>query len=141
MNTSASGNLKRLGLILFLLGLITGFALTNFKNPRMGLAGHLEGVLNGIFLIVAGLIWNEFKITDSLKKITCVSLIYGTYMNWLITLFAAYFGTSNMTPIAGHGFTGSFLQEQIVSLGFITVGLTMVFSLLVMICGFRTVKE
>jgi hydroxylaminobenzene mutase len=32
------------GLILFLLGLITGLAIPAVKNPRMGLASHLQGM-------------------------------------------------------------------------------------------------
>ena len=141
LNGQTSRNLKRLGLLLFLLGLITGFATAGLKNPRMGLAAHLEGVMNGGFLILAGLIWNELKISETLRKITYGTLIYGTYVNWLVTLLAAYFGTSKMTPLAGQGFAGTSLQDQIVGAGFASVGLTMVFSLLVMLYGFRGAKE
>jgi (hydroxyamino)benzene mutase len=42
------------GRFLFLLGLFTGFAEPHFLNMRMGLAAHLEGVLNGIFLLASG---------------------------------------------------------------------------------------
>lgn len=34
------------GTLLFLLGLFTGFAEPHFVNIRMGLAAHLEGVMN-----------------------------------------------------------------------------------------------
>jgi (hydroxyamino)benzene mutase len=138
--TQIPRKLKMLGMLLFLLGLITGFLLTNFKNPRMGLAAHLEGVMNGVFLVVAGLIWHDLNISKALKKITCGTLIYGTYVNWLITLLAALLGTSKMTPITGNGFIGTPLHEQIVNAGFISVGLTMVFSLLVIVYGLRSLK-
>jgi (hydroxyamino)benzene mutase len=46
------------GMFLFLLGLLTGFAEPRFANMRMGLAAHLEGVMNGTFLIALGAIWN-----------------------------------------------------------------------------------
>ena len=39
------------GFFLFLLGLLTGFAEHRFTNVRMGLSAHLEGVMNGIFLV------------------------------------------------------------------------------------------
>jgi len=45
------------GMFLFLLGLATGFAESSFTNVRMGLAAHLEGVLNGIFLVALGSAW------------------------------------------------------------------------------------
>lgn len=47
--------LFKLGLILFLMGLLTGLAVPVLKNSRMGLSSHLEGVLNGMFLALLGL--------------------------------------------------------------------------------------
>ena len=124
-------------MFLFLLGLITGFLTANLKNPRMGLAAHLEGVMNGTFLIAAGLIWNDLKLLKTLKTVTYWTLIYGTFVNWLITLVAAYSGTYSMSPVTGHGFMGTPLQENMVNGGFISVGLTMVFSAATMAYGLR----
>jgi (hydroxyamino)benzene mutase len=129
-----------LGMILFLLGLLTGLVMINFKNPRMGLSAHMEGILNGIFLVITGIIWKELRISKSLGFITFSTLIYGTYMNLLTTLFAAYLGTSNITPVTGAGFHGTDVQEQFVTGGFISVGVTMLFSLLVIIYGLRKVN-
>ena len=42
------------GMFLFLLGLLTGFVEHRFANVRMGLAAHLEGVMNGTFLLALG---------------------------------------------------------------------------------------
>ncbi|PSL43849.1 hydroxylaminobenzene mutase [Chitinophaga niastensis] len=141
MDPQISRKLKMLGMLLFLFGLITGFVMMNFKNPRMALAAHLEGVMNGTFLVVAGLIWNDLKISEPLKKITCWSLVYGTFVNWFITLLAAHLGTSKMTPITGQGYTGTMFHENIVTVGFISVGLTMVFSLVVIVYGLRGRKN
>jgi (hydroxyamino)benzene mutase len=137
MDVQISRRLKMLGMLLFLLGLITGFVIMQFKNSRMGLAAHLEGVMNGTFLVVAGFVWNELKITTTLKKVLLWTLIYGTFVNWLSTLLAAVFGTSQMTPISGAGYTGTALHENLVSAGLASVGLTMVFSLAVMVYGLR----
>lgn len=124
-------------MLLFLLGLITGLIIMQMKNARMGLAAHLEGVMNGTFLVVAGFLWTELKISITLKKVLFFTLIYGTFMNWLASLLAAIFGTSKMTPISGAGHTGTEWQEMLVSAGLITVGLTMVFSLGVIVYGLR----
>ena len=51
------------GMFLFLLGLITGFLETQFTNTRMGLAAHLEGVMNGTFLVALGAIWAQVKLS------------------------------------------------------------------------------
>ena len=49
-----AGRLIALGAALFFLGLLTGLVVPAMTNPRMGVAGHLEGVMNGIFLIAIG---------------------------------------------------------------------------------------
>ena len=49
--------LLQLGIILFLLGLLTGLAVPALANPRMGLASHLGGVMNGLVLVALGLMW------------------------------------------------------------------------------------
>ena len=50
------------GMFLFLLGLITGLVEQRFTNIRMGLSAHLEGVMNGIFLVALGAIWNRVRL-------------------------------------------------------------------------------
>jgi len=44
------------GVFLFLIGLVTGLQERRFKNMRMALSAHLEGVMNGTFLIALGAI-------------------------------------------------------------------------------------
>jgi (hydroxyamino)benzene mutase len=137
MDTQTSRRLKMLGMLLFLIGLITGFIIMNLKNPRMALAAHLEGVMNGTFLVIAGFVWNELKITYAIKKVLYWTLIYGAFANWFFTLLSAIFGTSKMTPLSGAGYYGNSLQETLVSTGLITIGLTMVFSLGIIVYGLR----
>lgn len=126
-----------LGMLLFLFGLITGFIVTALTNPRMGLAAHLEGVMNGTFLVVAGFVWNELRVSDRLRKALFWTLTYGTFANWAMTLLSAIFGTSKSTPLSGAGYAGTELQENLVTAGLATVGLTMLFALIVMVYGLR----
>ena len=56
------------GMFLFSLGLLTGFMETKFTNPRMGLAAHLEGVMNGTFLIALGAVWMEVRDTEARRN-------------------------------------------------------------------------
>ncbi len=137
MTDTTSRRLKQLGMLLFLLGLLTGFAIMVFKNPRMGLAAHLEGVMNGTFLVVAGLIWNDLSLGKFLKKAAYWTLVFGTFANWFFTTLGGIWGTSRMTPIAGAGHAGNSMQEALVSAGLAAVGLTMVFALAVIVYGLR----
>ena len=125
------------GMFLFLLGLFTGFVEQRFANPRMGLAAHLEGVMNGTFLVALGAVWTDVRLSPPLKVAAYWSALYGTYANWAITALAAIFGTAAMSPIVGAGHTGQPWQESLVTFGFITVGLAMVACSILVLCGLR----
>jgi len=56
-------------MFLFLLGLLTGFVEQKFANPRMGLAAHLEGVMNGTFLVALGAVWTEVNLSSRPKAV------------------------------------------------------------------------
>lgn len=125
------------GMFLFLIGLFTGFAESHFANTRMGLAAHLEGVMNGTFLVALGAIWNEVRLTPRVKTIAYWIVLYGTYFNWLITTFAAIFGTAALSPITGAGHTGQPWQESLVTMGFMSVGIAIVAASIMVLVGLR----
>lgn len=108
-----------------------------FINPRQGLSAHLEGVMNGIFLVATGIIWQELKLTPRLAKLLFGLVLFGTFANWIFTLLGAVWGTSRMTPIAGAGYHGTGLQEALVATGLLSVGVTMTLSLCILIYGLR----
>jgi hydroxylaminobenzene mutase len=121
------------GMFLFLLGLLTGFAEHKFSNPRMGLAAHLEGVMNGTFLLALGAVWAEVRLSAVYKAVAYWGALYGTYANWAVTTLAAIFGTVALSPITGSGKSALPWQESIVTFGFMSVGVIIVaFSLLVL---------
>src|SRR5258708_3367279 len=70
------------GCFLFLLGLLVGFVEQEFANPRMGLAAHLEGVMNGTFLIALGSVWLEVRLAPGMKRAVYWTVLYGAYVNW-----------------------------------------------------------
>jgi hydroxylaminobenzene mutase len=137
MPDTPTRQLKLLGMILFLLGLLAGLFLMNLKNPRMGLSAHLEGVMNGLFLVVAGLIWTDLQLTPRLQRILYATILYGTFANFGFTLLSAILGTSKTTPIAGAGFAGTMLAENFVTAGLVSVALTMVIALGLLCYGLR----
>ncbi len=125
------------GMFLFLLGLITGFMETRFANPRMGLAAHLEGVMNGTFLIALGAAWSAVKLSPRAKTFAFWIALYGTYVNWLATALAAVFGTAALSPITGAGHSGSPWQEQVVTALFMSVGIATVVTAVMVLRGVR----
>ncbi|MDA9490856.1 hydrogenase [Bradyrhizobium sp. CCBAU 11361] len=125
------------GMFLFLLGLLTGFIETSFQNPRMGLAAHLEGVMNGAFLVALGAIWSEVRLRVCQKALAYWTVLYGTYGNWVFTTLAALLGTAALSPITAAGHSATLWQEALVMLGFISVGLTIVTASVIVLWGLR----
>jgi len=129
------------GMLLFLIGLLTGFAETHFANTRMGLAAHLEGVMNGTFLLALGATWTEVRLSSPTKAVAYWTALYGTYGNWFVTSLAAVFGTAALSPITGAGHSGQPWQETIVKLGFMSVGVAIVTASALALWGLRTKAE
>ncbi len=94
-----SGNRRLMwhGMCLFLIGLLTGFVEQRFTNVRMALAAHLEGVMNGSFLVAVGAVWGEVRLSPPAGAIAYWAMLYGTYGNWLVTTLAATFGTAALS--------------------------------------------
>lgn len=125
------------GMLLFLLGLVTGLFEQALKNPRMGLAAHLEGLMNGTFLLALGAAWSEVRLSDRTSRVAFGLALYGAYANWVATIFAAILGTAAMTPLAAGTFKGQAWQELVVTFGFVSVGLAMLVSSGLLLWGFR----
>ena len=125
------------GMFLFLLGLLTGFAETHFTNLRMGLAAHLEGVMNGTFLLALGAVWTEVRLLPVAEAIAFWTALYGTYANWLLTTLAAVFGTAALSPLTAAGHSGQPWQENLIKAGFMSVGVVIVASSVIVLWGLR----
>ena len=83
--TGCSGHGRRLmwhGMFLFLIGLVTGTQERRFKNMRMALSAHLEGVMNGTFLMALGGIWGDVELPRPVEQAARWTALYGTYGNW-----------------------------------------------------------
>lgn len=125
------------GMFLFLLGLLTGFAEQKFVNPRMGLAAHLEGVMNGTFLIALGAVWTEVKLAPRLKLAAWWSALYGAYANWAATALGAAFGVAALSPITGAGHHALPWQEALLTAMFMSIGIAIIGSSLLVLWGLR----
>lgn len=114
------------GIGLFLAGLLTGFAIPLMENPRVGLSSHLEGVLNGVFLIALGAVWKRIGLVGRTHSVALGLVLFGAVANWLATLLAGLWGTGAMMPIAAAGRSGTAVQETVVSLMLVALSLAMV---------------
>ena len=125
-----------LGLVLFLLGLLTGFVIPALKNPRMALSSHLEGVLNGMFLVLLGLLWPNIDLPHALGVIAIALVVYAAYVNWLATLLAAAWGAGRkLAPIAAGDHGASALKEGVVNFLLVSLGDSIVVGVAIVIAG------
>ena len=125
------------GMLLFLLGLLTGLLEQRFTNVRMALSAHLEGVMNGILLLALGAAWDEVWLPHPLKATAYCTALYGTYVNWLVTSIGAAFGTAASSPITSAGHSGQPWQESFVALGFLTVTIAIIATSILVLWGLR----
>ncbi len=103
------------GVLLFLLGLLNGFVLQQFANPRMALSAHLAAMQNALVLVVFGLVQKYLHQTAAAARWCYWLGVYGLYAIWVSLLLAAIWGTSGATPIAGAGFSASAGRENTVN--------------------------
>jgi hydroxylaminobenzene mutase len=137
-NERIGRRLLQLGIVLFLLGLLTGFVVPLAANPRMALSSHLEGVLNGTFLLVLGVIWGRLQIGRVTGRVAFGLLAYGTFANWGTTLLAAIWGAGEtMMPLAAAGYVGTSAQEMLIVFGLLSLSLAMVVVCPIVLWGLR----
>ena len=125
------------GMALFLLGLVSGRVVQQLANPRMGLAAHLEGLMNGTFLLALGAAWPRVRLSPRASTVAFSAALYGTYANWVFTTIAAALGTAAMTPLASGDHKGQTWQELLVTFGFGSVAFAMLLSSALALWGFR----
>ncbi|BCP17304.1 MULTISPECIES: hydrogenase [Mycobacterium avium complex (MAC)] len=125
-----------LGLVLFLLGLLTGLAVPTLKNARMGLSSHLEALLNGMFLVLLGLLWPHIHLPHAWGIAAVALIVYAAYANWLTTLLAAAWGAGRrFAPIAAGDFEASTAKESFVSFGLVSLSLAILVGVGIVIVG------
>jgi hydroxylaminobenzene mutase len=137
-----SNRLIFLGVLLFSLGLAVGLIVPIFANPRMGLSSHIEGVLNGMLLIIFGLIWHKIELSIKWLKITYWLTIYGTFANWFGILIAAVFNAGRMLTIAANGKAGPPIVEGIVTFLLFSLSIAMLIVCINVLMGlYRNMKQ
>jgi hydroxylaminobenzene mutase len=123
------------GVFLFLIGLVTGLQERRFTNMRMALSAHLEGVMNGTFLIALGAVWGHVALPPPLARIARWTALFGTYGNWLFTTLGAALGTAAANPILSQGHHGKPWQERLAGNGFRSIGISILVSVTLVLVG------
>lgn len=138
--TKQADRLLFLGILLFLFGLVVGLLIPMMANARMGLSAHIEGVMNGIFLVVLGIIWNRLALPKKWFKAAFWLTFYGSFANFFAVLIAAMTGYGKLMPLAG-GVEGTAIFEGIISFLLISLTIAMLAGCLIVLKGlFNRIK-
>jgi len=106
--------LGRAGFVLFVIGLLIGFALPRLRNSRMGLSAHLTAVQTGPALIVIAFFWPYLNVPQLWQLALILSVVLSSYLLVAGILLASIYGASNALPIAGRGFIATKAKERVV---------------------------
>lgn len=125
-----------LGLVLFLLGLLTGLAVPALKNARMGLSSHLEGCSTACSWCCS-VCCGHTCTCPTRGGIAAVALVtYAGYANWLTVLLAAAWGAGRrFAPIAAGDHQASAAKEGFVSFGLASLSVAIVVGVVIVIVG------
>ncbi len=130
--------LMRAGALLFLLGLLAGLAVPTFAVPRLGLSTHLLGIMQGTFLLVAGLVWPRLNLTAALSRVGSVLAIYGCLAAWIANLCGAVWGAGgSMVPIAAGRLRGTAWQEGVIQVLLVSAAPCLISSAALVLWGLR----
>lgn len=132
-------HLLQAGSVLFLLALFVGLAIPRFALPRVAVSAHLVGLMQGMFLMLAGLLWPRLGLSRRVSGIAGGLLIYGGAAAFAANLCAAACGAGGtLLPIATGGVQGSALAEGAVKTLLRTAAVSIISGAGLVFWGLRT---
>jgi hydroxylaminobenzene mutase len=94
MQTTIELRLARHGVIVLLLGLLTGFAIGRFHSRPAGDAAHLTGLIGGFGMIALALLWPRLNLGRLWSGAAAWMTAACMYLNWLGLVLLGAFGSA-----------------------------------------------
>lgn len=109
--------LARHGLFLIVLGLLSGFATLAVVAPRMALAAHTIGIVQGSLAIGLAFLWPVLVQAGFPLPWCRVAILVGFYANWAGALLASVWSAKAMMAVHGEAMPdlASSAQEVLVA--------------------------
>ena len=139
-HSSQSQRLLQIGFAVLLAAALLGLVIPQFAVPRLALSAHLIGILQGILLMVVGLLWPRLNLTPKQLQLVFWLVVYQAIAAPLSNLLAAAWGAGNsIIPIAAGEAHGSAVQETVINVGLRSAGAALIVSLVFILWGLRPV--
>ena len=133
-----SQRLLQTGICLFLVAVLLGLAIQQFTVPRLALSAHLIGILQGIVLVVVGLVWPRLYLAPRQFRLTFWLVVYQAVAAFLSNVLGAAWGAGNsIIPIAAGAARGSTVEEAVINIGLRSAGAALIIGLLLILWGLR----
>ena len=130
--------LIQLGALLFLVALFIGLAVPVFAVPRLALSVHLLGLMQGLFLMIAGILWPRLALARTASNAAFWLLAYGCVAAWTANLLGAVWGAGNsIVPMAAGAARGSDLQETVIVVMLRSGGASLILGTALLLWGLR----
>jgi hydroxylaminobenzene mutase len=137
--SSQGHRLLQIGVALFLVALLLGVALPRFAAPRVALSAHLLGIMQGLFLMILGLVWPRLMLSPAAARAGFWLAVYGCLAAWLANVLAAVWRAgSPLLPIAAGPARGTELQEAVIAAGLRTGGAALIAATALVLWGLRS---
>jgi len=131
--------LLQAGMLLFLFALLVGLAVPRFAVPRLGLSAHLLGIMQGLFLMLTGVLWPQLRLTRATLRVGVWLAVYGCFAAWTANVLAGVWGAGNpMLPLAAGQARGSAFQEALIATGLRTAAVSLIAVAILILWGLRT---
>jgi hydroxylaminobenzene mutase len=115
-----------------------GLAIPHFTSPRVALSAHLVGILQGMFLVVVGLLWPKLSLSPAQSRLAFGLITYQAVAATAANMLAGLWGAGNsIIPMAAGAAHGSNVQEAVVSIGLRSAGAALIGSLALILWGLR----
>jgi len=143
MHTSAESSrqghrLLQAGILLFLLSLFVGILIPNFTVPRVALSTHLLGIMQGIFLMVTGVVWPRLRLARAASRIGFSLAVYGCFSAWTGNLLAGVWGAGNaLLPMAAGTAHGTPVQEIVIAAALRPAAVSLILVAVLILWGLR----
>jgi hydroxylaminobenzene mutase len=131
-------SLLQIGIALILTAALLGLVIPYFTVPRLALSSHLIGMLQGIVLVVTGLLWPQLSLAHAQFAIAFWLIAYQAVAAYISNILAAAWGAGNsIIPLAAGAAHGSAGQELVINLGLRSAGAALIIALALILWGLR----
>ncbi|BAZ22907.1 hydroxylaminobenzene mutase HabB [Kalymmatonema gypsitolerans NIES-4073] len=146
MNSIQSEAFKRSllwhGIFICLLGFVAGLFIPLYANPRAGLATHLLGITQGVFIAVIGLSYPQLKLPLWVARANFWMLLISAYVGMIVEFLAAAFGLSRMFLITAMGLPeGIPWLETSTEIAIKNISILTILSCFIVLFGLRQIKS